>query len=118
MVPSLTSLCSTPVVQETVRTDRVVEVQPVVHREIEQPIVHHVEEHIVERAPPSMAGVVQRPPIVEEHTHTRVVNGMAYNNLLLFMRTNLICAYRGTASYPQRSGSATGRESRRTRYTA
>jgi hypothetical protein len=62
-----------PIVQETVRQDRVVEVQPVVHREVDKNIVHHIEKHIVETAP-SQSGIIERQPIIEQQLHTNVIN--------------------------------------------
>eukprot|EP01111_Echinosteliopsis_oligospora_P014371 TRINITY_DN53_c0_g1_i19.p1 TRINITY_DN53_c0_g1~~TRINITY_DN53_c0_g1_i19.p1 ORF type:complete len:200 (-),score=40.22 TRINITY_DN53_c0_g1_i19:220-819(-) len=60
-------------VDERVRTDRLVEVQPIVHREIEQPRVHHVERHITEAPAPSMAGVVKMAPVVQQTVRTNVI---------------------------------------------
>jgi len=62
-----------PIVQETVRNDRIVEVQPVVHREVDKNVVHHIEKHYSEVAP-SQAGMVERAPIVQQEIHTNVVN--------------------------------------------
>lgn len=82
--PSLFSCCLKPdihwinrpaIIDEKVRTDRVVEVQPVIHKEIEQPVVHHVEQHIVEPAAPNVGGVIRNTPIVEEHVKTKVIEG-------------------------------------------
>jgi hypothetical protein len=68
-----TTHVAAPIVQETVRNDRVVEVQPVVHREVDQNVVHHIEKHYHEAAP-SMAGVVERQAVVQQQVHTNVVN--------------------------------------------
>jgi len=61
------------VVENTERVDRVTEVQPVVHRIIEQPQVHHVEQHTYETAP-SASGTVQMQPIIQETVIPRQVN--------------------------------------------
>lgn len=61
--------------EEKVRTDRVIEVQPVIHKEVEQPVVHHVEEHVIEPAAPNVGGTYRNAAIVDEHVHTRVVDG-------------------------------------------
>eukprot|EP01111_Echinosteliopsis_oligospora_P014372 TRINITY_DN53_c0_g1_i2.p1 TRINITY_DN53_c0_g1~~TRINITY_DN53_c0_g1_i2.p1 ORF type:complete len:382 (-),score=98.85 TRINITY_DN53_c0_g1_i2:48-1118(-) len=61
------------IIDERVRTDRLVEVQPIVHREIEQPRVHHVERHITEAPAPSMAGVVKMAPVVQQTVRTNVI---------------------------------------------
>lgn len=63
-----------PIVQESVRQDKVLEVQPILHREVDKNIVHHIEKHTVERAP-SQSGVIERQPIIEQNLHTNVVNG-------------------------------------------
>ena len=63
-----------PIIQETVRQDRIVEVQPVVHREVDKNVVHHIEKHIQEPRAPSMGGVIERNPLVEQNVHTNVVN--------------------------------------------
>eukprot|EP01111_Echinosteliopsis_oligospora_P001547 TRINITY_DN122_c0_g1_i1.p1 TRINITY_DN122_c0_g1~~TRINITY_DN122_c0_g1_i1.p1 ORF type:complete len:186 (-),score=45.96 TRINITY_DN122_c0_g1_i1:211-768(-) len=69
-----TTKVNAPIVEETVRTDKVVEVQPVIHREVERPVINHIEKHINEGAAPSMSGTVQMAPVVETHTHTHVIN--------------------------------------------
>eukprot|EP00026_Physarum_polycephalum_P017643 Phypoly_transcript_18941.p1 GENE.Phypoly_transcript_18941~~Phypoly_transcript_18941.p1 ORF type:complete len:117 (+),score=12.14 Phypoly_transcript_18941:136-486(+) len=66
---------SAPLVQETVRNDKITEVQPVLHREVDKNVVHHIEKHIAEPRAPSMGGVIERNPIVEQQVHTNVVNG-------------------------------------------
>jgi len=63
-----------PIVQETIRQDRVVEVQPIIHREVEVPMVNHIERHITEPAPMSRAASIQHGAIIEERVHNRVVN--------------------------------------------
>ena len=63
-----------PIIQETVRQDRVLEVQPVVHREVDKNVVHHIEKHIQEPSAPSMGGVIERNPLVQQNVHTNVVN--------------------------------------------
>lgn len=61
--------------QETIRQDRIVEVQPVIHREVDKNVVHHIEKHITEGPAPSMGGVIERPPLVEQRVVTNVING-------------------------------------------
>ena len=62
------------IVEEKVRIDSVVEVQPIIHREVDQPIVHHIEQHVVEPVAPFVGGTVKKEPIIEEHVNTRIVN--------------------------------------------
>eukprot|EP01111_Echinosteliopsis_oligospora_P014369 TRINITY_DN53_c0_g1_i16.p1 TRINITY_DN53_c0_g1~~TRINITY_DN53_c0_g1_i16.p1 ORF type:complete len:676 (-),score=260.98 TRINITY_DN53_c0_g1_i16:52-2079(-) len=61
------------IIDERIRTDRLVQVQPILHREIEQPRIHHVEQHITERAAPAMGGTVKLAPIVQETVRTNVI---------------------------------------------
>lgn len=68
------TIVHSPVVEETIRNDRVIEVQPVIHREVDQNVVHHIEKHIQEPHAPNMGGVVQMNPIVEQQVYTQVVN--------------------------------------------
>lgn len=63
-----------PVVQETIRQDKIVEVQPVVHREVDRNVVHHVEKHIREAPAPSIGGTVERAAVVDTNVVTNVVN--------------------------------------------
>jgi len=68
------TIMNAPIIQETVRQDRVVEVQPVLHRSLDRNIVHHVEKHIHEPAPPTMQQTVQRAPLVQQEFHTNIVH--------------------------------------------
>jgi len=68
------TVVSAPVIQETIRQDRVIEVQPVLHREVDRTVVHHIEKHIQEAAAPNMGGVIERAPLVQEQIRTNVVN--------------------------------------------
>lgn len=62
------------------RVDSVVEVQPIVHRDIDQPIVHHIEQHVVEPEAAFVGGTIKHKPIIEETVNTRVINGTLNNN--------------------------------------
>ena len=68
------TVVAAPIVQETIRNDRVIEVQPVVHRSVDRNVVHHIEKHITETGAPNMGGVIERPPLVQDAVHTNVVN--------------------------------------------
>lgn len=61
------------IVQETVRTDRVLQVQPILHREVERSVINHIEKHITEAPAAHMGGVVRMAPVVQEVTQTRVI---------------------------------------------
>lgn len=60
-------------VEETVRKDRLVQVQPVIHQEVEKEEIHHIVKHINEAPAPSVAGTVTLKPVVQEHVHTHVI---------------------------------------------
>lgn len=64
------------VIQQTSRPEKIVEVQPVVHREIDQPQVHVVEKHSYEQVRSAGPGVITNQPIVQETIHPRVIEGM------------------------------------------
>jgi len=64
-----------PVIQEHIRNDRIVEVQPVLHRNVDQTVVHHIERHIHEPSAPNQGGAVyERNPIVQQSFHTNIVH--------------------------------------------
>jgi len=62
------------IVQEVIRTDRVIEVQPVITRHVEQPHVHHVEKHVFQAAAPPVASNVVNAPIINETLHPHIIN--------------------------------------------
>jgi len=62
------------IIEETVRTDKIVEIQPIITRHVEQPIVHRVESHVYQPAAPAPAGEVTKAPIVNEVIHPHIVN--------------------------------------------
>ena len=72
--PIIQQRVNAPIIQETVRNDRVVEVQPVIHRSVDHNVVHHIEKHITEASAPAMGGTYQRNPLVTQTVHTNVVN--------------------------------------------
>jgi len=61
------------VIEQTARPERIVEVQPVVHREIDQPQVHLVERHSYESVASTAPAVINCTPIVEETIRPRVI---------------------------------------------
>jgi len=54
------------IVEQTSRPERVVQVQPVIHREIEAPEVHVIEKHLYETVPSTAPSLVTKQTIVEE----------------------------------------------------
>jgi len=72
--PPLVETHTRPViVEQTVRPEKIVEVQPVVHREVDAPQVRVIEKHVYETAPPVGPSTVTRTPIVEEVVRPRVI---------------------------------------------
>jgi len=61
------------IIQQTSRPEKIVEVQPVVHREIDAPSVHIVERHSYEQIPSTNPGVITNQAIVQETVHPRVI---------------------------------------------
>jgi len=61
------------IVQQTTRAERIVEVQPVVHREIEAPQVHVIEKHLYETVPSTGPNVITNRPIIEETVKPRII---------------------------------------------
>jgi len=60
-------------VEQTQRSERFVEVQPIIHRQVEVPEVHVIEQHIYESAVPSGNNVHTRAPIVQETVVPRII---------------------------------------------
>jgi len=54
------------IIEETFRQEKIVEVQPVIHREIRAPEIHHIEKHIFEKVETRGPTVVTNKPIIEE----------------------------------------------------
>lgn len=61
------------IVQQTNRPEKILEVQPVVHREIDAPQVHVIEKHSYEQVRSTGPGVITNKPIIEETLHPRVI---------------------------------------------
>jgi hypothetical protein len=61
------------IVQQTARPERIVEVQPVVHREIDAPQVHVIEKHMYEQVRSTGPSVITNRAIVEETVKPRII---------------------------------------------
>lgn len=61
------------VLQQTTRAERIVEVQPVVHREIDAPQVHVIEKHLYETVPSTGPNVITKGAIIEETVKPRII---------------------------------------------
>lgn len=61
------------VVDQTVRKETVVEIQPVIHRMVEEPEIHVVEKHIYEKVPAMGPTTITKQAIVEETVKPRII---------------------------------------------
>lgn len=64
--PIVDTVVRATIVEETVRRDRVVEIQPIIHRHIDAPEVHHVEKHLYEKVAPLGPARVVKQAVIEE----------------------------------------------------
>lgn len=64
--PIIETVIMPVIVEETFRPEKIIEVQPVIHREIRAPEVHHIERHVYEKVEASGSHVVTNKPIIEE----------------------------------------------------
>merc|ERR1712137_184405 len=64
----------TPIVEETQRVEKKVEVQPVIHREVLAPEVHHIEKHEYEKVASNTPAKVTKKALVEETIKPHVIN--------------------------------------------
>lgn len=62
------------IVEQTVRQEKVVDVQPVVHREVIAPEVHHVEKHSYEKVPTTGPSSITHQAVVEETVKPHIIN--------------------------------------------
>jgi len=61
------------VLQQTTRAERIVEVQPVVHREVVTPQVHVIEKHLYETVPSTGPNLITNAPIIEETVRPKII---------------------------------------------
>jgi len=64
--PIVETIVKPTVVEETIRHDKVIEVQPIVHRHIDAPEVHHIEKHVFEKIPPTGPARIVKESVIEE----------------------------------------------------
>jgi len=65
-MPVVETIVKPVIVEETFRPEKILEVQPVIHREVQVPEVHHIEKHIYEKVEATGSHVVTNKPIVDE----------------------------------------------------
>jgi hypothetical protein len=70
--PIVETVVRETIVEETVRRDKVVEVQPIIHRHVDAPEVHHVEKHVYEVVPPQGPARIVKQPVVDETIQPRI----------------------------------------------
>jgi len=64
--PVVQQVMRQPIVEQTTRIEKVTQIQPVVHREIEAPEVHLIERHIYENVPTMGPSTITHQPIIQE----------------------------------------------------
>jgi len=64
--PVVETIVMPVIIEETFRPEKIVEVQPVIHREVRAPEIHHIERHIYEKVEAVGPHVVTNKPIIEE----------------------------------------------------
>lgn len=64
--PVVETIVRPVIVEETFRPEKIIEVQPVIHREIQAPEIHHIERHIYEKVEATGSHLVTNKPIVDE----------------------------------------------------
>lgn len=72
IIPTETHVRPT-IVEEVQRAERLVEVQPIIHREVEAPEVHVIEKHIYETVPSTGPSIINKPAIIEETVRPRII---------------------------------------------
>jgi len=74
-VPALEeTITRAPIIKKTYREQKVVEVQPIIHRTIEVPHVHHIEHHVYEIVSHTGPNVITKEPIIHETIEPHFVN--------------------------------------------
>jgi len=74
VAPTITETHVRPViVDQTVRTEKITEVQPIIHREVEAPHVKVIEKHMYETVPSTGPHTITNQAIVEETVKPRII---------------------------------------------
>lgn len=60
-------------VQQTARPEKITEVQPVIHREIDAPSVRVIEKHLYEKVPSAGPTTITKQAIIEETLHPKII---------------------------------------------
>lgn len=61
------------IVEETFRPEKIIEVQPIVHREVQAPEVHHIERHIYEKVEATGPTIITNKPIIQEIIKPQII---------------------------------------------
>jgi len=64
--PIVDTIIRPTIVEETIRREKVIEIQPIVHRRVDVPEVHHIEKHLYEKLPPAGPATITKQAIIEE----------------------------------------------------
>jgi len=73
MPPTVETHMHPTIVQQTVRPEKITEVQPVIHRDVDAPQVHVIEKHMYEQVRSTGPNVVTNQPIIEETVRPRII---------------------------------------------
>jgi len=73
MAPTVETHVHPTIIQQTSRPEKIVEVQPIVHREIDAPQVHVIEKHMYEQVPSTGPNVITNRAIIEETVKPRII---------------------------------------------
>jgi len=71
--PIIDTVVRPTIVEETVRRDKVTEVQPIIHRHIDAPEVHHVEKHLYEKVAPLGPARIVKQSVIEETVQPHII---------------------------------------------
>jgi len=71
--PLVETIVKPVIVQETFRPEKIIEVQPVIHREVQAPEIHHIERHVYEKIEATGSHVVTNKPIVNEVIRPHII---------------------------------------------
>jgi hypothetical protein len=75
-------VCRPTLVEQTGRPEKIIEVQPVIHREVDQTEIRHVERHSYETVPSTSPAMINLTPIVQETIHPHIIEGLLIKKFL------------------------------------
>lgn len=73
MPPTVETHMHPTIVQQTARPEKITEVQPIIHRDVDAPQVHVIEKHMYEQVRSTGPNLVTNQPIIEETVRPRII---------------------------------------------